>query len=156
MSLRLEASRTVPVSVDEAFAGVLPVPLERIFGRRYAAIAGITEVRDQEGDWGIPGQARTIVQSDGGQLHETLIEVDEPNTFAYTITVTKGLNGFLIGGIVGRWSFEPAGTGTRITWTWEVTPTGRVAKLAMPVLARMWQGYARQGLEEIEKILVTG
>ncbi|WP_440713690.1 SRPBCC family protein [Gordonia sp. FQ] len=156
MTLQLQASRAVPVPVEEAFAKVLPVPLERIFGRRYAAIAGISAVEGQQGDWATAGQTRTVVLSDGGRLRETLTEVAEPRSFAYTLTVARGVNRFLIGGVVGRWTFTPAGTGTRITWSWEVTPANRAAVALMPLFARMWRGYARQAMEEIETVLLDG
>jgi hypothetical protein len=35
-----------------------------------------------------------------------------------------------------------------------VEPRGRVGALAMPLFARMWQGYARQALENIERLIV--
>ncbi len=53
----------------------------------------------------------------------------------------------------GLWSFEAAGTGTRISWAWELTPTG-AGRPAMPDFGAMWRGYARQALEEIEVILL--
>ena len=154
MTLHLEASRTVPGNVDDAFAQVLAAPLEQLFRRRYAAIAPISAVYGQDGEWGSAGQIRTIALSDGGELQETLTEVDEPSSFAYTISVARGPNRFLIGGVVGRWSFESAGTGTRITWSWEVTSANKAAVAAMPLFGRMWRGYARQALEEVEELLV--
>lgn len=155
MTLTLQASRTVPVDSAAAFAAVLPMPLTAIFGRRFAAIAPIVDVRDQAGEWGTAGETRTIVLGDGGQLRETLTGVNAPHDFTYSIVVAKGVNKYLIGGVDGRWEFAPAGTGTRITWTWEVTPAHRAAVAAMPLFARMWRGYARQALEEIEKQLVS-
>lgn len=154
MTLHLEASRAVPVPVDEAFRKVLPVPLNQIFSRRYAAIAAIKEVRGQDGEWGVAGQSRTVVLTDGGELQETLTEVDEPHSFSYTLSVARGPNRFLIGGVAGRWTFEPAGDGTRVTWSWVVTPANKAAVVIMPLFARMWRGYARQALEEVETILV--
>ncbi|MFT3660452.1 MAG: SRPBCC family protein [Gordonia sp. (in: high G+C Gram-positive bacteria)] len=155
MTVHLTASRAVPVPVEEAFERILPLPLERIFRRRFAAIAAISGVSGQDGEWGTVGQTRTVELSDGGRLHETLTELDEPHSFAYRLTVTRGPNRFLIGGVVGRWSFEPAGTGTRITWSWQVTPANTVAGALMPAFKRMWNGYARQALEEIETVLVA-
>ena len=45
--------------------------------------------------------------------------------------------------------------GRRVTWAWTVHPRGRLGRLAMPVFARMWQGYARQALERIEGVLLA-
>ena len=33
-------------------------------------------------------------------------------------------------------------------------PDGGRSRLAMPVFARMWRGYARQALEEVESVLL--
>lgn len=57
-----------------------------------------------------------------------------------------------VSAIDGRRSFDPAGTGTLITWAWELTPTG-AGRLVLPAFARMWGGYARQALEEVESVL---
>lgn len=155
MTLHLEASRTVPVPVADAYATVLTAPLTAIFARRFAAIAPITGVTDQQGEWGSPGQERTIVLGDGGRLREVLTSVDAPDSFGYRVTVTRGPNRFIIGEAAGRWTFAPAGTGTRVTWAWDITPANRAAVALLPVFARMWRGYARQALEEIENLLVT-
>jgi hypothetical protein len=42
-----------------------------------------------------------------------------------------------------------------VSWQWILDPT-RAGVLAMPALGRMWQGYARQALEEVEKALLVG
>ena len=70
--LNVSASRSIPVPVEAAYDAVLPMPLPRIFNRRFAALPPIREVRDQEGVWGTVGQTRTIVLADGGTMHETL------------------------------------------------------------------------------------
>ena len=66
--LTLRASRSIPVPVDVAYAAVLPMPLPRIFSRRYLALPPIKEVRDQDGEWGTLGQGRTIVLADRGTM----------------------------------------------------------------------------------------
>ena len=153
-ALHLESSRAVPVAHETALAHVLPVPLPKIFGRRYAAIGPIAEVRDQAGDWSSAGETRTIVLADGATMRETLTAVDAPTSFAYEITPISGPLKLLVGHVTGRWSFAPAGTGTRITWSWDVTPTSTAASFAMPVFGWMWKGYARQSLESLEELLV--
>jgi Polyketide cyclase / dehydrase and lipid transport len=153
MTLHLSQSRAVPVPVDEAFDRVLAHPLPEIFRWRRLAIPPIREVRDQGGPWGVVGQTRTIVLSDGGTMRETLTSVQRPHHFGYVIGELRGPMKPLVERVEGRWTFEPAGTGTRITWSWDVTPTGP-GRPAMPVFARMWRGYARQALEELESILL--
>lgn len=154
MTLHLEASRAVPVEPEKALALVLPAPLPKIFGRRYAAIGPIAAVRDQAGGWDTAGQTRTIVLADGATMKETLTAIDAPSSFSYEITPLSGPLKLLIGHVAGRWSFSPAGTGTRVTWSWDVTPTSQAASLAMPVFGWMWKGYARQSLEALEELLV--
>lgn len=155
MTLHLEASRAIPVEHEKALDLVLPAPLPKIFGRRYAAITPIAEVRDQAGAWDSAGETRTIVLADGATMRETLTSIDRPSTFTYEITPLSGPLGLLVGHVEGRWSFVPAGTGTRVTWSWDVTPASRAASFAMPVFGWMWRGYARQSLEDLEELLVS-
>ncbi len=152
--LTVRASRAVPVAVDRAFAGVLAAPLPDVFSRRFGLIPPVREVRDHVGAWGQVGQARTIVSADGGTMREELVDVVAPRLFRYLITDLRGPLAPLAAGIEGAWSFEPAGTGTRITWTWIIEPKSRLAALALPGFGRMWQGYARQAQERLEQILV--
>jgi hypothetical protein len=154
MTLQLERARTFPVDVDRAFEVVLATPLPELFSRRYAAIPPIREVRDQQGPWATVGQTRTIRLADGGSLRETLTSVDRPRSFGYRLTEVTGPMKPLVTEIEGAWRFTPAGTGVQITWAWTVHPRGTPGRLAMPVFARMWQGYARQAMEQIERLLV--
>jgi hypothetical protein len=152
---RVSASRSVPAAPERAFDAVLTEPLPRIFSRRYGPISPIREVSDQTGDvWGTVGQSRRILLSDGGSMTERLTTVERPGSFGYRISDLSGPFKALISSLDGEWTFEPAGTGTRITWTWTLYPASSVAGYALPVFARLWRGYARQALEEVEKILV--
>jgi len=152
-TVTLSQSRAVPVPVDEAFDRVLAHPLTEIFRRRWLAIPPVKEVRDQTGEWGTVGQTRTIVTADGGTVLETLTSNDRPHSFGYTISEIRGPMKPLVASADGLWTFEPAGTGTRITWTWLLTPTA-AGRVAMPAFGAMWRGYARQALEEVEGILL--
>ena len=60
----------------------------------------------------------------------------------------------VVAGAEGLWSFGPAGDGVEVSWQWLVEPT-RAGTLVMPAFGRMWQGYARQALEEVEKALLS-
>ena len=152
---RLEKSRTFPVSVEHAYDAVLPAPLTQIFRRRYGVIAPISEVTGEVGAWGTSvGQTRTIRLSDGGTMQETLTVIERPHVFGYRITGITGAMRPLVSEADGRGMFDSAGTGVRITWQWDVTPTARLGRVAMPVFARLWSGYARQAMDEIERILV--
>jgi hypothetical protein len=154
MALDLAYSRTFPVDVEPAFDVVLPMPLTQLFSRRYAAIPAIRQIRDQQGEWGTVGQTRTIKLADGGTLRETLTSVDRPASFGYRVADITGPMKPLVSELEGAWRFAPAGTGVQITWAWTVHPRRPFGRAAMPLFARMWRGYARQAMEEIEGVLV--
>lgn len=150
----VSSSRTVPVPFDDAFARVLPMPLPSIFHRRYGPLPPIRRV-DQSGDWTTAGQTRTIVLADGGTMLETLVTVEAPHRFSYRLTDLTGPLKPLVVAVDGEWLFQAAGTGTEITWRWTLHPRSRVAAAVMPVLTRLWRGYARQALEELSGLLVA-
>ncbi len=152
----MKCSRAIPVDVPTAFEGTLPIPLPTIFSRWYGPIGPVKEIRDQTGDWGTVGQTRTVVQAGGTSLREELTRVDAPEVFGYTLSNVSGPLAPLIDHIDGEWSFTPVGTGTEVTWTWEVYPKTAVAAVAMPAFARLWRGFARQGLEQLSGELLQG
>jgi hypothetical protein len=133
----------------------MPAPLEQVFRRRYVALPPVREVRAQQGTWGTVGQTRTIVLADGGTMHEELTSVVPGREFGYQISKVTGPMKALVSSLEGLWEFDPVGTGTRVTWSWTVLPASAAAALAMPVFDRLWQGYARQALEEIERLMLA-
>jgi hypothetical protein len=153
-ALELSRSRTYPVGVARAFDAVLSLPLPGLFSRRYAALPPIVAVRDQDGEWGEVGQTRTIVLADHSTMRETLTTFDRPASFGYRLDALRGPLRPLASEVDGRWDFDKAGTGARITWSWTVHPSSAAASLLMPALGRMWQGYARQALEQLERVLL--
>lgn len=155
MATHLAASRTYPVAPHDAFATLLPHPLPALFSRRFLAIPPIRSVSDDGTPWRTVGQQRMIELADGGRLRETLMAVDEPRSFAYHLDQVSGPMRLLIQSVEGRWLCEPVGTGTRVTWTWDLTPTAAAGRAAMGPFGRMWQGYARQALEHLEHALVA-
>jgi hypothetical protein len=153
--LQVSATRTYPLPVEETFDRVLTAPLEQIFTRRYGPIAPIKSTRDQTGEpWGEVGQSRRIVMADRTSFHEELTSVDRPCSFGYRLTGFVGPLKAIAASVDGRWGFERAGTGTRVTWDWSVHPQGRLGEVAMPAFGRLWQGTARQVLEELERFLL--
>ncbi|MFN8195772.1 MAG: SRPBCC family protein [Nocardioidaceae bacterium] len=152
-SLLLTSSRAVPVSPETAYDRVLPTPLPTIFRRRYGVIPPVRRTEGPEA-WGIPGQTRTVVLADGGRVTEELLTTDRPRRFTYRLSDVHGAMRPLASEIEGAWSFDPVGTGTRIAWTWAVRPASRAAALALPAFGRVWRGYARQALEEVERLLL--
>ena len=151
----LEYSRSFPVGVERAYDVVLLTPLPAIFSHRHLAIAPIVETIGQEGEWGAAvGQTRTIRLKDNTRMLETLTVIERPQRFGYTISEVKGMMKPLVSAAAGTWAFAPEGAGTRITWSWEVTPA-RLGRLAMPLFARLWGGSARKAFDEIGKIFAA-
>ena len=153
-AVHVARSRTFPAGVKRTFEELLVHELPRLFDRRYLAIPPIKDVRDQGGEWGTPGQTRTVLLVGGGSMRETLREVQAPHLFTYHLDQVTGPMKPLVSSVDGAFEFERAGTGVRVTWRWTLHPRGRLGSLAMPLFARMWQGYARQALENIERLVV--
>lgn len=147
------ASETFAASPTHTFSTVLPAPLPGLFDRRYAALPPIREVRDQTGAWAEVGETRTIVLSDGGTMRERLVAVDAPRSFDYELTGLTGPLGLLARRVEGRWAFDAAGGGTRVTWSWQVHPRTPLALPAVLALRVMWHGYARLGLQRVGRLV---
>jgi hypothetical protein len=156
MVVRVAESRTVPVLLEAAYAGTATVPLPDIFKHRFLALPPVARVDGQDGEWArVVGQTRTIRTSDGGSLHETLTVIDAPHRFVYRIDQISGPMGPLVRVLDGEWTFVAAGSGTTITWSWELTPTSALTRPFVSLLGLMWHGYARRALATLESILTT-
>jgi hypothetical protein len=152
--ITVESSRAIPVGLQQAFEGTLPLPLTTIFSRRFALLPPIKEVRDQHGAWGQSGQSRMIITSDGGTMRELLTDVQPPRSFSYRLTDITGPLRPLVQSIDGRWEFAPKGTGTEITWRWTLHPR-HAGAVILPLITMMWRGYARQALELLSEQLLA-
>ena len=154
-TLAVQQSRVIPVSVDDAFAGTLPLPLTTIFSHWYGPIPPVAEVREQEGEWGTAGQTRVVAFKGGGGMREELTKVDPPHAFGYVLTGITGPLGLLVGGADGEWTFTPSGTATTVTWRWNIRARSVLTAPLLPVLGMVWKGYARQSLEVLS-VELTG
>jgi hypothetical protein len=152
--ISVEQSRAIPVDVQHAFNGTLPISLPTIFCRRYALLPPIKQVRGQVGTWGQVGQVRTVVTSDGGTMREVLTDVDAPHSFSYELSDITGPMRPLVDSIEGHWEFTSKGTGTLITWRWTLHPRS-VGAPFMPLIIKMWLSYARQSLERLSELLLA-
>jgi hypothetical protein len=142
------------VSQEDAFRGMLAMALPTVFRRWYGPIPPVKHVYDQAGEWGTVGQTRTIALVGGGTTREELTALDPPNSFGYTLSNITGPLSSLISRVEGEWTFEPAGTGTKVTWRWTIHPRSGLSARALPVFGLLWRGYARQALEELSNQLV--
>jgi Polyketide cyclase / dehydrase and lipid transport len=153
--LVVEQSRAIPVSVENAFHGTLPLPLPTLFRRWYGPIPPIRAVQNQTGEWDAVGQTRTVLLTGGGSMREELTNIDAPHSFGYTLSDITGPMSPLVSRVDGEWLFAAAGTGTRVTWRWAIRPRSRLAAPALPVFALLWRGYARQALEDLSSELLS-
>ena len=152
-SLAVEQSRLIPVGIDEAFAGTLPLPLEKVFNRWYGPIGPVREVRDQTGEWDAAGQTRVLVLAPAGSMHEELTSLDPPHSFGYALTGITGPLGLLVGRADGQWVFTASGAATTVTWRWNIHARSALTAPLLPVLGSLWKGYARQSLGTLSALL---
>lgn len=154
--VRVEQSRTLPVTPEQAFRGIIEMDVPTMFRRRYGPIPPILNVSGRDaGDWrGTAGQTRVLELGPWGSIRETVVSVDQPHAWVYRITDFKGPLAALLDRIEAEFLFGPAGTGTRITWRYNMFPRSRVAASALPAFGWFWRGYARQMLEELASWLV--
>src|SRR5271156_1095130 len=89
-TLAVQQSRVIPVSIDDAFAGTLPLPLTTIFSHRYGPIPPIRGVRDQAGEWSTAEQPRVGLLRGGGTMGEGLPALAPPRWFGYVLTDISG------------------------------------------------------------------
>lgn len=155
-SARVEQSRTLPVTPERAFRGIIEMDVPAMFRRRYGPIPPILGVSGRDaGDWhGTVGQTRVLELGPWGSIRETVVSVEPPHAWTYGITDFKGPLAGLLAKIDGEFLFRPAGTGTRITWRYNMFPRSRLAASALPAFGWFWRGYARQMLEELSNWLV--
>jgi hypothetical protein len=152
-SLAVEQSRLIPVGIDEAYAGTLPLPLETVFNRWYGPIGPVKEVRDQTGGWDAPGQTRVVMLTPAGSMHEELTSLDPPHSFGYALTGITGPLGLLVGRADGQWVFTASGSATTVTWRWNIHARSALTAPLLPVFGMLWKGYARQSLETLSTLL---
>jgi Polyketide cyclase / dehydrase and lipid transport len=155
-SLAVEQSRVIPVDVEKAFDGTLPLPLPKIFSHWYGPIGPIKEVRDQTGGWDTAGQTRVVMLTPSGSFHEELTSLDPPHSFGYALTGITGPLGLLVGRADGQWRFTPSGSaasGTVVTWRWNIHARSALTAPLLPALGLLWKGYARKSLETLSALL---
>jgi len=153
MAVLLTSSRTYPSPPAQAFEVLLPLPLPDLFRHWYGPLPPI-RATDETMAWGSVGQRRHIDLVGPGSMEETLTEVVGPTYFTYRLSDIRGPMAALIDSVGGRWELEPAGTGVRVTWRWNVMPTA-VGRPLMPAFAGLWRGYAARALDVLESHLVA-
>jgi hypothetical protein len=149
-------SRAYPLPVEQTFDTVLPMPLEKMFDRRHGPIPAVRGTDRAQRSWDTVGDARTIRLADRGSLHEELTRVERPHAFGYRLSEIRGPMRPLASAIDGLWTFEAAGTGTRVTWSWAMHPKSALSGPMLPIFVRIWRGWARNAFDRIEQLLPIG
>ncbi len=156
--VHVEQSRTYPVTVEDAFDRLLPLPLPELFASWFGPLPPVRGAEPAGPEpivpWGTPGQRRRIRLGDGGSMVERLVTVQRPDVFRYEITDFTGALKPLVERVEGSWAVATAGTGAKVTWTWDLFPRGRVGAVAVPLIVKFWPGYARAALARFEAVLL--
>lgn len=152
----MDRSIVVAAPIEVAFDRVLGDPLPELFDRGHLLLPAIDATERLAGGerWGTEvGQSRRIRLADGGSMVETVRTRAAPSGVTYAMSDLTGPFATLFDGVLGEWTFEQAGPGTRVTWRWRLRPRNLVGRLATPLIAAMWQGYAAKALERIRQAL---
>lgn len=128
-------------SVRHVFAREISAPPERVYGALAEDVPGWTEwfsavtlARPLD-----DGARREVRLKGGARFEETILAAKSPELYAYRVDVTNAPGARAM---VEEWRLAPAGTGTRVQWTFAVDGTGpfRFAfGLARPGLGRAFR-----------------
>lgn len=140
---------TIAAPVETVFEATLSLPLPQLYSRRYGPMPPIVEVRDQEGAWETPGQTRVFVTADQGEMREEMLSLDRPHRFSNRLTVLSGPFRPVVTTIEESWSFRAVGDATEATWEWNLHARSAATRLLLPVVARLWRGYAGAVLAQL-------
>ncbi|WP_328483544.1 SRPBCC family protein [Streptomyces sp. NBC_00377] len=86
------------------------------------------------------GAGRDVRLLGGGRFRETVLVAKEPDLYAYRVDVTNTPG---VRALVEEWRLAPAGTGTRVQWTFAADGTRAfraVLRPARPGLGRSFRG----------------
>lgn len=135
----LEFVHTAPVRM--VFAREMTAPPElvhRALAEDVSAWAqwfpAVVSVRPLDG-----GVGRDVRLRGGGRFRETILAAKPPELYAYRVDVTNAPG---VGALVEEWRLTPAGTGTRVRWTFATDGTAlfrAVVRLARPGLGRSFR-----------------
>lgn len=144
-SIPVFAQARTHLSAADAFRGVVPVDLTRVF-RRWGPFPGVRWVTNQSGPWDAVGRSRNPVLTDGSSVTEELVEYAVPTSFAYELTGFGNTLRHLVVGVRGEWTFSPDGDGTLVRWTYEFKPQSGRSLVLRALVAPLWAAYLRRAL----------
>jgi len=113
-------------------------------------LPGVTEVRNQTGNWDQPGQTRQLMLSDGGWVVEHTMNVEPYGFFAYNLTDFQKIFGKLVDHARAEWTFTEVAGGTNIRWSYTFFPLNAGAKPVLAlIITLLWGPYMKKVLPRI-------
>jgi hypothetical protein len=145
-----KVTRTINRPITEVFDYIVPVSIPHIFPRSGEA-AGVAATTITS-DWGTPGQHRICTFDDDTTMHETLLTVEQDQSFSYKCEdFTSEALSSLIRRIEGNWIFIDRGNGTTsLEWDYVLIP---VSDETLPIVADQLTPVYRDRMEMAVTIL---
>jgi carbon monoxide dehydrogenase subunit G len=140
--IRLTSERTIDAPADAVFA--LAVDPER-FPILFAGCGPVPALRriTLHGPLAV-GSTRELESSDGSRLVERVTALDAPRRHAYSLSGIRAPLGWLVRAGHADWTFEAAGSATRVRWSYDWEPTGWLARPFAWLLLRCFMRTAMQ------------
>ncbi len=152
----LSYSRTYATTPESAYDSLIHVSLPDVLGHRSLVIPGIREVRVGPTGWARSVTSGPSSSTTGRPRAKSWSWRKPPHQFGYRITELHGSAG-PSGGIHRRPRlFVAEGSGTTITWSWNLHPRGLQGRVAMLTFGPMWRRWAVEPASTaLENLLAT-
>ncbi|WP_228779820.1 SRPBCC family protein [Aquiflexum lacus] len=122
-----KAEIIINAHIDTAFNYIVPVDLSLIF-KRYKRLPAVVKTDENE-IWFKPGLTRTVYFDDGTTAKETLLTVEQCQSFTYKIEDFTSQLRFLAKRVEGNWQFTAMENGhTYIEWTYTIIPKNFITR----------------------------
>jgi uncharacterized protein YndB with AHSA1/START domain len=122
--IRLTIERTIDAAPDAVFA--LAVDPER-FPRLFAGFGPVPALRRITLHPPLAvGSTRELESSDGSRLIERVTVLEPPHRHAYSLSGIRAPLGWLVRAGHANWTFATTGSATRVRWTYDWEPAGRL------------------------------
>lgn len=140
---------TAPVRL--VFAREMSASPERVFRALAEDVSGwaewfpaVTSVRPLD-----EGAGRDVRLRGGIRFRETVLAAKEPEVYAYRVDVTNAPG---VRALVEEWRLSPAGTGTRVRWTFAADGNGVFRAVLRPARAGLGRSF-RDAVTRLERRL---
>ncbi|MFD9391370.1 SRPBCC family protein [Streptomyces sp. NPDC060000] len=141
---------TAPVRL--VFAQEMSASPERVFHALAEDVSGwaewfpaVTSVRPLD-----DGAGRDVRLWGGGRFRETVLAAEGPRVYAYRVDVTNAPGARAL---VEEWRLSPAGTGTRVQWTFAADGNGVFRAVLRPARAGLGRSF-RGAVTRLDRRLV--